>query len=424
MDPSFPYHILLIVVALLFSAFFSGMEIAFLSSNKLKLEIDKKQNPLFKRIADLFTGNPADYITTILIGNNIALVVYSLQMTVLLGMLLKGGNSVLTDTFISTLVIIFAAEFLPKAVVKSNPNFYFRHFSYPVYVFYLLFYPLSRLATGLSGLLLRLFGIRLRRRTNPLTFNKFDLADLVNDSTEDEPDAETDNDIRIFQNALEFSDIRVRDCMVRRVDIEAIDIEASTQELRKLFVETHFSRIPVYEGSIDTVVGYVTNKELFRNPGSIRDMLLKIAYVPETMPAQKLLASFIKSKRSIAVVLDEFGVTAGMITIEDILEEIFGEIEDEYDENDLIEKRISDSEYVLSGRLEVEDLNGKYGLGIPESEEYDTLAGFIIYTHGGFPKTGERIEAGRFRFHILKMSASKIELVKLSLPKPVRRTGD
>lgn len=415
------HTVIIILIVLFFSAFFSGMEIAFLSSNKLKLEIDKKQSSLFRRIADLFTTRPGEYITTILIGNNIALVIFSLQMSALLGYLFSGttqGGSVLMDTLLSTVVIIFFAEYLPKSIVRGSPNAYFKNFSFIVYIFYLLFYPLSKLSTWLSENILRLFGIRVDSRSNEPVFNKVDLASLVYEDRETSVlAAEKDKGIKIFRNALDFSDIRVRDCMVRRIDIDAIDVEASIDELKTMFVESYYSRIPVFEGNIDHIIGYVTNKSLFENPKTIREALLKIDYVPETMAAQKLLANLIKTKQSISVVLDEFGVTAGMVTLEDILEEIFGEIEDEYDTESLVEKKVSETEYVFSGRLEVEDLNEKYGIHIPESEEYDTLAGFIIFYNEGFPKQGEIILTDQFRIHILKMSPSKIELVKLILQK-------
>ncbi len=412
--------VIIIVVALLFSAFFSGMEIAFVSSNKLKLEIEKKKDRRFNRIADLFIRHPGQYITTILVGNNIALVIYSLQMTVLINLLLQRydvrlGNSILLESVVSTIIIIFTAEFIPKAVVKANPNFYFRTFAGPVYAFYILFYPLARFATLLSRILLRLFGLKLKNSAYSTRFDRVDLADLLEEAsdTQEQQGHGNEHDIKLFQNALEFQDLKVRDCMVPRVDIDAIDIDAPLDRLKELVVDTHYSRIPVYEGSIDNVVGYVNSKSLFRHPEKIRDVVRPLLYVPETMDIQKLLTTFIKQHSSIAVVIDEFGGTAGMVTIEDILEEIFGEIEDEHDSQDMVEKVVGPGQYVLSCRLEVDYLNEKYGLNIPESDEYDTLAGYIIYSNDGLPKQGDTLTIGNMTIKILRMSASKIDLVRL-----------
>lgn len=408
--------IAIIIVAVFFSAFFSGMEIAFLSSNKLKLEIEKKQSSLFSRIADIFVRNPSQYITTILVGNNIALVIYSLQMTVLLGILFSQynlGNSIVAQTIISTVVIIFSAEFLPKAVFKANPNFYFRTFALPVYFFYILFYPIVMFSSLLSKLILRLFGLKLKNAGYTATFDKIDLAHLLEEATDNDEQHNNEHEIKLFQNALEFPDLKVRDCMIPRVDIDAVDINSPLDELKKIFVDTRFSRIPVYDGSIDNVVGYVNSKSLFRHPQRIRDVMRTILYVPESMEIQKLLASFIKRNSSIAVVIDEFGGTAGMITIEDILEEIFGEIEDEHDSQDMVEKVLGDNQFVFSCRLEVEYLNEKYGLDIPESDDYDTLAGYILFNHNGLPKQGETLEIGGNTIKVLRMSASKIDLVRL-----------
>ena len=412
--------IVVIFVSVIASAFFSGMEIAFLSSNKLKLEIDRKQSRMFSSITGLFSRHPGQYITTLLVGNNIALVIYSLNMSVLIRyvMHLAGwtiGSSFFLETIIPTIIIIFLAEFIPKAVVKLNPNFYYRHFAVAVYVCYVVFYPISKFSTYLSFLILRLCGLQVRRDHVSSKFDRVDLANLLEEATENDDMVDKGNDIKLFQNALDFSDLRVRDCMVPRIEIEAIDINSGIGDLQKIFVDTSFSRILVYDGSIDNVVGYVNSKSLFTRPGSIREIVKEIDYVPETLPTQKMLSIFIRKRRSIAVVIDEFGGTAGMVTIEDVLEEIFGEIEDEYDSQDMLEKMISDKEYLLSGRLEVYYLNDKYNLDIPESDEYETLAGYIIYHYKDIPSQGENIVIDNKEIHIVRTSASKIELVRLKV---------
>ncbi|MDR2936627.1 MAG: hemolysin family protein [Rikenellaceae bacterium] len=418
--------VIIILTCLLLSAFFSGMEIAFLSSNKLKLEIEKKQGRFFSRVADLFTRNPGQYITTLLVGNNIALVVYSLQMTVLLraGYVfyhLGFSQSIVLETVVSTMIIIFFAEFIPKAMVRSNPNFYFHAFYVPVYFFYLILYPVAKFSTALSRGILRLFGMKAGKEKGGASFDKVDLAHLVEEASAPAGTAAADQkrdrekNIKLFQNALEFPDLQARDCMVPRVDIEATDIESSIEELQKIFVETRYSRIPVYEGSIDRIVGYVNSKSLFNHPATVREVVRPLIYVPESMEIQRLLANVMKNRSSITVVIDEFGGTAGMITIEDILEEIFGEIEDEHDSPDLVEKRVGDNQYVFSCRLEVDYLNDTYGLDIPESEEYDTLAGFILFHHEGLPAQGEELEIGNKTIKVLKRTASRIDLVKLTV---------
>lgn len=411
--------ILVIVIALMLSAFFSGMEIAFLSSNKLRLEIERKQHPTYGRIASLFLKAPGQYISTILVGNNIALVIYSIFMSQLYAAV-AGGPNYAVETLISTLIIIFTAEFLPKAVVKANPNFYLRTFAVPLYVCYVVFYPLARFATLLSRGLLRLMGHRVAETPQLGGFDKVDLATLVEESAagggnEAETAEKEDNEqrMRLFQNALDFSEQRVRECMVPRTEVEAIDVEAGVDDLRRLFVSTGYSRLPVYEGTIDNVIGYANLKSLFHRPGTIREILQETLYVPETMAQQKLLGEFTRDHKSLAIVIDEFGGTAGMVTLEDLLEQIFGEIEDEHDIPDLTEKRISDREWVLSCRLEVKYLNEKYGLGIEESREYDTLAGFVIYHYEGIPAAGEVVTVGELEVKILRTTRSRIELARV-----------
>ncbi len=415
--------ILLILLTLLLSAFFSGMEIAFTSKNRLKLEIDRKQNRMFAFISDVFARHPGQYITTILVGNNIALVVYSLYMSVLLrGMAALAGweevarsGSVALETAVSTLLIIFVAEFLPKSIFRNNPNFYYRTFAPAIYFFYIVLYPVARLTTLVSHGILRLLGRRVKEQGPDLRFDRSDLASLLDaNNAESHPHDGDNNEIKLFQNALDFADLRVRDCMVPRVDVEAVDIENTTiEQLTARFVETMYSRIFVWEKSIDNIVGYVNSKSLFTRPASLSEVMMEVNFVPETMPLQAVLQNFIKHRNNIAVVIDEFGGTAGVISLEDVLEQIFGEIEDEHDIPDLTEKRISDREWVLSCRLEVKYLNEKYGLGIEESREYDTLAGFVIHHYEGIPAAGEVVTVGELEVKILRTTRSRIELARV-----------
>lgn len=404
--------IAIIAVMLLFSAFFSGMEIAFLERNRLREEIDRKQNPMFDRIAEIFQRQSSDYITTILVGNNIALVIYSMFMSMLLSESFAIDNT-LAQTILSTVVIIFIGEYIPKSVFKHNPNFYYTLFSPIIFVIYLILYPITRFTTLLSTLLLRLTGQRMEQRNEQMEFNRDDLAQLV-EADNVEVQSEDEEDIRLFQNALDFADLRVRDCMVQRVDVEAVDLETTTiEELTERFVETNYSRIFVWHDTIDNIIGYVNSKSLFENPKSISDILIKTIYVAETMPLQAMLETFTKRKASIAVVIDEFGGTAGIISLEDVLEQIFGEIEDEHDVQELVEREIEAGEWEFSARLEVEYLNEKYGLGIPESEEYDTLAGYLIAEYGGIPHEGDEIRAGGYLMRVLQREQSRLDLVSI-----------
>ena len=413
--------VILIVLMLLLSAFFSGMEIAFTSKNRLKLEIDRKQSRMFDRIADIFSRHPGQYITTILVGNNIALVIYSLYMSLLLrGIFYALGwesiarnGSVAIETAVSTVIIIFFAEFLPKSVSRNNPNFYYRALAPVIYFFYLLLYPIARLTTLISHGILRLTGRRVEERTTTHSFDREDLASLL-DTNSSEPRPEPDNELKLFQNALDFADLRVRDCMVPRVDVEAVDIDDTTiEQLTARFVDSKYSRIFVWRKSIDNIIGYINSKSLFTRPASISDVMMQVNFVPETMPLQLVLQNFIKHRTNIAVVIDEFGGTAGVISLEDVLEQIFGEIEDEHDVPDLTEKQVGPDEYVLSCRLEVKYLNEKYGLGIEESREYDTLAGFIIFNYEGIPTAGETVFVGGLQVRILRTTRSRIDLARV-----------
>ena len=405
-----------IAVMLMFSAFFSGMEIAFLGRNRLREEIDRKQNPMFNYIAEIFSRNSSNYITTILVGNNIALVIYSMSMSMMMVELFNMHNA-LIQTIVSTVIILFIGEYIPKSVVRRNPNFYYALLSPIIYLFFLLLYPVTRLSTLISYGLIRLTGRRIEQREEPTEFNRDDLASLVEDENVEVNDEE-EEDIRLFQNALDFADLRVRDCMVQRVDVEAVDLESTTiEELTERFVETKFSRIFVWHDSIDNIIGYVNSKSLFEQPKEISDIIIKTIYVAETMPLQDMLETFTKRRASIAVVIDEFGGTAGIISLEDVLEQIFGEIEDEHDVQELIERQTSDNEWLFSARHEVEYLNETYDLGIPESEEYDTLAGYIIAEHGGIPTEGEWLRNDKFSIKIVSRKQSRLDVVSVQLNK-------
>lgn len=405
--------VIIITVMLLFSGFFSGMEIAFLGRNRLREEIDRKQNPMFDKIADVFAHNSGNYITTILVGNNIALVIYSMSMATLLSATSIDIDNPLTQTIISTIIILFIGEYIPKSIVRRNPNFYYSVLSPVIFLFYILLYPISRLTTLISYGIIRLTGRQATPREEPTEFNRDDLASLVEDENIEVNDEE-EEDIRLFQNALDFADLRVRDCMVQRVDIEAVDLESTTiEELTARFVESKYSRIFVWHDTIDNIIGYVNSKSLFERPSSIADMLIKPLYVAETMPLQDMLETFTKRRASIAVVIDEFGGTAGIISLEDVLEQIFGEIEDEHDVQELVENATNDNEWIFSARLEVEYLNETYDLGIAESEEYDTLAGYIIAEYGGIPHEGEEIKNEQFEITIIRREQSRLDLVKV-----------
>lgn len=411
--------IVITIVSTVLSAFFSGMEIAFTSANRLRMELDRKRGGLVGRILNLFVSKPGEYITTLLVGNNIVLVIYSTYMAKLIHFVAAkmgvpmADDAVIVETLISTIVIILLGEFTPKSIFKMRPNAFLKALILPVYLFYLLLYPIAKLSTALSFGILRLVGLKVKEEHNIKSFGKIDLENLIDESAESEQVQA--NDIRIFQNALDFSDLRVRDCMVPRVDVEAVEITTSIEKLTERFIETSFSRLFVWEESIDNIVGYVTTKSLFRNPKSIKDIIMPVRYVPEAMVTEKLMGEMIRSRQSVAVVIDEFGGTAGIISLEDVLEEIVGEIEDEHDEPEMVEKVLKDNQWVLSCRLEVAYLNERYNLGLSEEGEYDTLAGYIIDRYGGIPAVGTIIESEGREIKILKSTSSRVELAKVRI---------
>ena len=400
------------------------MEIAFISSNKFKIELEKKQGLYSSRIISIFTKHPAQYIATMLVGNNIALVIYGIVMAIILEPAISKFTSseitiLIIQTIVATIIILITAEFLPKTLFMINPNIALNIFAVPVLFFFILFYPIVKITIILSNTLLKNFlkvKINTISQQGNIAFGKVDLSNLLEENQNNKnKTSEIAHDIKIFQNALDFSKVKLRECMVPRTEITALDINDSIENLKQKFIETGFSKILIYKDSIDNIIGYVHSSELFKNPESIKSMLLELSIVPETMPANKLLTSFIDENKSIAIIVDEFGGTSGMVTIEDIIEEIFGEIEDEHDTSDLEEKQISENEFIFSGRMEIDFINEKYKLKIPESDEYETIAGFILHHHESIPNQNEYIIVNSFNFKILKLSKTRIELVLLKV---------
>ena len=414
--------ILIILLTLMFSAFFSGMEIAFISSNKLRIELDKKQGLVYGKILSLFARKPGMYIVTMLIGNNIALVIYGITMAILLEPLIRNFISsetgiMVTQILVSTLLILVTGEFLPKTLFRINPNLSLNIFALPLLLIYIVFYPVSIFTIGLSRFILKyLFRVKGKLDRPEIVFGKIDLDHLVSESqTLPESEENIRQDIRIFQNALDFADVKVRECMIPRTEIIAVEEKTGLKTLVKTFTETGLSKILVYKESPDDIIGYINVKDLLKNPKSFRSRINTISIVPETMPANRLLELLMKEKKSIALVVDEFGGTSGLVTVEDILEEIFGEIEDEHDYIQLVEKKISDAEFILSGRLEIDYLNSKYHLNIPEQDDYETIAGFILFHYESIPALNETIVIPPFEFRVLKVSHTRLELLKLTV---------
>jgi len=407
-----------LLLAMFFSALFSGMEIAFVSANKLKIELDNKQGKYTAKILSSFLKHPAKFISTMLLGNNIALVVYSMLMahfiepTILKYITQNEFFILLIQTFISTLLVLFFAEFLPKALLRINPNRVLVLAAIPLKIIYIILYPFTYFTVGISNLILKIF--RVDTSESDLAFSKIDLEHFVMDIQErHEVGEEIDSEIQIFKNALDFSDIKVRECMVPRTEITAMSIDSDLPDLKAKFIETGFSKILIYRESIDNIIGYVHSTELFNNPSSIKSILLPITIIPEAMSAQNMLEKSIKEKRNIAVVVDEFGGTSGILTIEDIIEEIFGEIEDEHDKEELIERKIGEEEFQFSARIEIDYLNDKYNFNLPEGEDYETLAGLVIHFHEKIPEKGEVIYLDHYLLTVEDVSNNKIELISI-----------
>ena len=410
-----------LIVSMVFSAFFSGMEIAFVSSNRLRVEMDRDKHGLSQRALDVFYKHPSHFISTMLVGNNIALVVYGILFAQIFDATLfaplSDGGRVTCDTLLSTLVVLFTGEFLPKTIFKSNPNGLLTLFALPAYLCYILLWPISRFSTFLSRGLLRLVGVKMPKATEGKEFTKVDLDYLVQSSIDNaKDDAEIEDEVELFHNALDFADTKVRDCMVPRTEIDAIDIEDCTvEQLRNMFVESGHSKMIVYRGDIDHIIGYIHSSELFKHFTHIAKHIQQMPFVPETMAARKLMHIFLQQKKSLAVVVDEFGGTSGIVSLEDIVEEITGDIEDEHDNQKYVAKQLADGDYMLSARLEIEKVNELFGLELPESDDYMTVGGLILHEYQSFPKLNEVVQIGRFQFKIVKNTMTKIELVRLKV---------
>lgn len=414
--------IIQILITMAFSAFFSGMEIAFVSSNKLRFEMDRNEQSITSRILSIFYQNPNNFISTMLVGNNIALVIYGILMAELIEQQLLAdyiSNEfllVLTQTIISTLIILVTGEFIPKTLFKINPNFTLSLFAVPAFICYIILYPISKFASGISGILLRLTGTKVNKEASAKAFTKVDLDHFIQSSIENSTNEEEINpEVKIFQNALDFTSIKIRDCMVPRTEIIAIEDDASMEELMDLFVEKGISKIIVYQDDIDNITGYIHSSEMFKEPDHWQECIRQLPIVPETMNANKLMKLFKQQKKSLAVVVDEFGGTSGIVALEDLVEQIFGEIEDEHDTTSYVAKEIGKNEYVMSGRLDIEKANELFALDLPESDEYQTIGGLILHQHQSIPKAHEIIMLNKFQFRMIKVTATKIELVKLKV---------
>lgn len=402
------------------SAFFSGMEIAFVASNRLLMKVGKDQSGLSQHCLKVFYANPNSFVSTMLVGNNIVLVVYGILFARIFdGLWQLAGISndatlVMLDSICSTLVILFTGEFLPKTLFKSNPNRLMSLLAPVAYLFYIVLWPISRFSTLLSRLFLRLLGVKMEEGNNDGTFTKVDLDDLVQSSIDNTPQGgEVDDEMKIFQNALDFPDLKVRDCMVPRTEINAVPYDCTADELQQKFVESGNSKILIYKEDIDHIVGYIHTLELFRAREKWHDQIRQMPFVPETMAAQKLMQIFLGQKKSIGVVVDEFGGTSGIVSLEDIVEEIFGDIEDEHDNTNYIAQQTADGDYILSGRLEIDKANELFNLGLPDSGEYKTISGLILHAYQSFPKLNEVVKVGKYHFKIVKKTMTKIEVVRL-----------
>ena len=391
-----------------------------MSSNKLRFELDKKQKNLASGILSIFYRNPQRYISTMLVGNNICLVIYGILMAKMLEPALSVlGNDflmIISQAIIATVIVLFTGEFLPKTIFRINPNLWLRIFSWLLLAFYILLYPVSTFSSWFSMRILKLFGVGISSGLQESLFSRIDLNYLIQESFDkDKTEKEFENEVKIFQNALDFSKVRLRDCSVPRTEIIALEYNSTLEALKQTFIETGLSKIPIYKTDIDNIIGYIHSSEMFEHQKEWKKHINPIPIVPENMAAQKLMKLFMQQKKSIAVVVDEFGGTAGIVTLEDIIEEIFGEIEDEHDNRDYIAEKTGENEYLLSGRLEVKNANLKLDLNIPESEEYETIAGFILYHHQHFPKLNELVRIEGFTCKCVKVTNNRIEQVKLTV---------
>ena len=408
----------IVLITLLFSAFFSGIEIAFISSNRLKLELDKSSDSFISKTIAIFSRDESNFIASMLIGNNIALVIFSISMTKLLDPFLNEVISssfllLFTQTIISTIIILMTAEFIPKVIFRINPNYMLKIFSLPLIFFYFLLYPIVFVMLAISGFVLK-YIFRLEINEVNQLFSKIDLDEYLESLTQYTNSNSGNNiEVEMLQNALELSNIKVRECMVPRTDMAAINIKSSVEQLLKLFIETKYTKIPVFKDNIDNIIGYVHSADLFKKPITIKSVMLPIPIVSESLTANEMLNTFIKKNKSIALVVDEFGGTSGLVTVEDVTEEIVGEIEDEHDIADIIDQKISDTEYLFSSRMEVDQINNKYNLELPESEEYETIAGLFLSLHEDIPIKGESIKYENKLLLIDSVDEKSIKLIRI-----------
>lgn len=415
--------LIVVIITMLFSGFFSGMEIAFVASNKVRAEIDMAKGGVVNRILNVFYSHREMFISTLLIGNNIVNVIYSMAMSMLLaGYItnLVGGNEameLLLVTLISTLLVLVACEFLPKTVFRINPNYSLRMFSLPLYVCYLLLYPISRFTQMLSAGLMRLLGIKVNtEHMGVITVDELDAYLQENIDQREEEHRTIEHEVKFFENALDFSDTRLRDCMVPRNEIVAVDVVDTTRDdLVQIFSDSGLSKVVVYREDIDNVIGFIQVSELFVTDVDWKSRIKPVLFAPETLLARKMMTNLLDKKRSMAIVLDEFGGTSGMLTLEDLVEEIFGEIEDEHDRNQLVGRKIDDNNYEVSGRMEIEELNERFHIGVPESDDYQTIAGYVLFNHEAIPAEGDSVEIDNYVITVMRKSAARLELLHITV---------
>ncbi|MDR1718935.1 MAG: hemolysin family protein [Dysgonamonadaceae bacterium] len=416
-------HLVILILLFLLLAFFSTAEIAFVSSSKLVFEMEKRKDSFSVGILDVFRKNPTMFISAMRTGYNVALVVFGLCLVGLLIFPLQqamGADvAILLCLSLTAVVFVFiAGKLLPGIVARSNPNVFLRFFSVPLLIAYLILYPIAKLFSGLVGLLMKLFRVKPSAETPTRQYGRDDLDYLIHKTIEESPqNTELDKEIMFFRNALEFSTVKVRDCIVPRTEIVALDVGASLETLLATFIETGLSKILIYKEDIDNIIGYIHSSEMFTKPDDWTTKINELSFIPENMTANKLMKSMLEEKKNIAVVVDEFGGTCGVITLEDLVEEIFGEIEDEHDTKTSVAKKLGADEYILSGRMEIDQVNERFQLSLPESDEYQTVAGYILNFYRNFPKVNEQIVIDRYTFRIIKMTNTKIELVKLKVNK-------
>ncbi len=408
-----------ILITILFSAFFSGMEIAFVASNKLRFEVEKLRKKFSTSILSIFYDNPKQFIATMLVGNNIALVIYGIMMAQLIEPFLSRYVQsdilvLLAQTILSTIIILITAEFIPKAVFRLNPSFFLGIFAIPLLLSYITLYPIASFSAYMSRIFFKLIGYNIKDKAEEAEFGRVDLHHILSESM-DQTDEPLEADVKLFQNALDFSKVKLRECAIPRTEICAVEIDEPQEKLVQMFIESGYSKILVFKETIDNIIGYVHLSDLFKNPKTLQSRIRKIPFVVETMAANKLMSLFMQENKSIAVVVDEFGGTSGVVTLEDIMEEIFGEIEDEHDSNDYHIQQIDSNCYELSARLEIDYVNEKLGLELPESEDYETIAGMILFFNEDMPKVNDEIRVEDFSIKIVKSSATRIELVHLRL---------